>query len=115
MTDYAEFLASKQVTVESSGFTPGDLNSMLFPFQTAIVTWALQRGKAALFEDCGLGKTPQQLEWAHPVHLHTVGNVLILAQLAVTKQTQCEGDKFGINVAICERQDDIQPGVNVTN
>ena len=115
MTDYAEFLASKQVTVESSGFTPGDLNSMLFPFQKAIVTWALQRGKAALFEDCGLGKTPQQLEWAHQVHLHTGGNVLILAPLAVTKQTQREGDKFGINVAICERQDDIQPGVNVTN
>lgn len=70
-TDYMEFLDNKRAIVKPSGFTPGELNPMLFPFQAAVVRWALQRGKSALFEDCGLGKTPQQLEWAHQVYLHT--------------------------------------------
>ena len=113
--DYAEFLDSKATVVPPSGFEPGKLNSMLFPFQAAIVRWALRRGKAALFEDCGLGKTLQQLEWAHQVHLHTGGNVLIFAPLAVSSQTQREGEKFGIPVTVCATQDDIRPGVNITN
>ena len=115
VNEYTEFLKGKQKSVVASGFTPGILNPMLFPFQASIVRWALQRGKAALFEDCGLGKTPQQLEWAHQVYAHTGQNVLILAPLAVAKQTQREGDKFGIGVAICENQNDIRPGVNITN
>ena len=113
--DYLEFLSGKQTIVDAAGFTPGPLNPMLFPFQAAIVTWALKRGKAALFEDCGLGKTPQQLEWAHQVYKHTGQNVLILAPLAVSMQTQREGGKFGIEVNICERQSDIKPGINITN
>lgn len=114
-TDYMEFLDNKRAIVKPSGFTPGELNPMLFPFQAAVVRWALQRGKSALFEDCGLGKTPQQLEWAHQVYLHTGQNVLILAPLAVTKQTRAEGAKFGIEVTVCDRQDDMRPGINITN
>lgn len=113
--NYVDFLETKQVTVNAAGFEAGDINPMLFPFQASIVRWALRRGKAALFEDCGLGKTPQQLEWARQVHLHTGGNVLILAPLAVASQTQREGEKFGIPVTICATQDDIRPGVNITN
>jgi hypothetical protein len=56
-----------------------------------------------------------QLEWAHRVHLHTGGNVLILAPLAVAKQTQREGVKFGIEVTVCETQADVQNGINITN
>lgn len=115
MNDYSQFLRSKNLTIEAVGFTPEDLNPMLFDFQATIVRWALQRGKAALFEDCGLGKTPQQLEWANQVHLHTGQNVLIFAPLAVARQTQREGDKFGIPVNVCEGQEDIKPGVNITN
>lgn len=113
--DYTEFLSNKQVTIPSAGFEPGELSPMLYPFQAAIVRWALRRGKAALFEDCGLGKTPQQLEWANQVHRHTGGNVLIFAPLAVASQTQREGEKFGVPVTICATQDDIRPGVNITN
>lgn len=117
MNTYAQFLDSKRIKVEVSGFEvqTDSLNPMLFPFQRDIVRWALQRGRAALFEDCGLGKTPQQLEWAHQVHRHTGGNVLIFAPLAVATQTQQEGHKFGIAVNICATQDDIRPGVNITN
>ena len=59
------------------------LNPMLFPFQRHIVRWALKKGRAALFADCGLGKSPMQLEWAQRVHEHTGKPVLILAPLAV--------------------------------
>lgn len=117
MNDYNQFLETKRIKVNTAGFTveADSLNPMLFPFQRDIVKWALQRGRAALFEDCGLGKTPQQLEWAHQVHRHTGGNVLIFAPLAVATQTKREGEKFGIKVNICVKQDDIRPGVNITN
>ena len=32
------------------------LNPMLFPWQGDIVHWALRKGRAAMYEDCGLGK-----------------------------------------------------------
>lgn len=114
---YADFLAQKRRAIEAVGFdVPIDrLNPMLFDWQKDIVRWALRRGRAALFEDCGLGKTPQQLEWARHVSEHTGGNVLILAPLAVSLQTQREGAKFGIAVNICHSQSDVRPGVNITN
>jgi hypothetical protein len=59
--------------------------------------------------------TPQQLEWAKQVHQHTGGNVLVLAPLAVSKQTKREGEKFNIETHICRTQDDVKPGINITN
>ena len=114
--DYKEFLALKEFTVKDSGFKfEGKLNPMLFPFQKDIVKWALRKGKAAIFADCGLGKSPIQLEWSKHVHDHTKGNILILAPLAVSKQTQREGVKFGIKVNICREQKDVKDGINITN
>src|SRR5690606_5529591 len=75
----------------------------------------LQQGRAAIFADCGLGKTAMQLEWAHRVAEHVDSPVLVLAPLAVAAQTAREGDKFGIDVTVCRKQSDVQPGVNVTN
>jgi hypothetical protein len=116
-TNYQQFLKSKEITVNSSGFdiSVSELNPMLFDWQKDIVRWALKKGKAALFEDCGLGKTPQQLEWARQVCIHTGGNVLILAPLAVSTQTVREGQKFNIPVTICRDQQDVKPGINITN
>lgn len=117
MMEYKDFLESKRLKVNPAGFYIEDsnINQMLFDWQRDIVRWALRRGKAALFEDCGLGKTPQQLEWARLVSEHTHKPVLIFAPLAVAAQTQREGAKFGVDVTICESQLDICPGVNVTN
>jgi len=98
--EYSEFLKSKQIQTINSGFDidVSELNSMLFDWQKDVVKWALKKGKACLFEDCGLGKTPQQLEWANQVYKKTSKNVLILAPLAVAKQTQREGVKFGLEL-----------------
>ena len=113
---YNEFLVDKELVSESSGFKSTlKVNKNLFDFQKDIVKWSLRKGKSALFEDCGLGKTIQQLEWARHVCSYTKGKVLILAPLAVNKQTYNEGKKFNIKVNICESQDDVIDGINITN
>src|SRR6187455_1008910 len=96
--DYTQFLESKQKRIENSGFDVSNLNPSLFDFQHHITKLALKKGRYALFEDCGLGKTIQQLEWAHKVVEHTHKPVLILAPLAVLGQTIHEGLKFHIQV-----------------
>jgi superfamily II DNA or RNA helicase len=113
--DYEQFLKTKLQVTPNKGFNPDSLNSYLFDFQKDIVRWALKKGKAALFEDTGLGKTIQQLAWAEAVCKHTDGDVLILAPLAVSKQTEKEAAKFGIQCHLCECQDDVMPGINITN
>lgn len=114
MTDYATFLASKRAEVQPSGFevAPESINPKLFPFQRDIVRWALQLGKAAVFAECGMGKTAMQLEWAHHVAQHTGGRVLILAPLAVAEQTVREGQKFDIPVEHVYSKDDLN-GVQI--
>lgn len=116
-TGYRDFLADKRLKVQNVGFAldPDRINPQLFGFQKAIVLWALRRGRAAIFADCGLGKTPMQLEWARHVAEHTGGDILILAPLAVSQQTVREGEKFGVPVTICRTQADVRPGLNITN
>ena len=115
--NYEEFLKHKDFVTESSGFDidKSDLNPMLYDFQKDIVRWALKKGKADIFADCGLGKTPMQLSWAHQVHKHTGGMVLILAPLAVAEQTKREANKFGYDAKVVERQEECVSGINITN
>lgn len=80
------------------GFEPLWFPSSLFDFQKALITWAILKGRAALLEDCGLGKTPQLLTFAQNVVQKTNGNVLICNPLAVSAQTVREGEKFGVEV-----------------
>lgn len=118
MENYADFVVHKSeraVHTDSIALTVDDLNNKLYDFQKDIVRWALAKGRAAIFADCGLGKTAMQLEWAHRVCVHTGGNALIVAPLTVSPQTVGEGLKFGVPVTLCETADDIQPGVNITN
>ena len=103
--------------MESSGFDidKSELNPMLYEFQKDIVRWVLKKGKACIFADCGLGKTPMQLSWAHQVHRHTGGKILILAPLAVADQTKREAEKFGYAAKVVEKQEDCISGINITN
>lgn len=115
--NYEEFLNNKRFVLESSGFDidVSVLNPKLFQYEKDVVRWALKKGKACIFSDCGTGKTAMQLEWAQKVHKHTNGMILILAPLAVAEQTKREGEKFGIDVKVCEKQDDCVNGINITN
>jgi len=112
---YQEFLDSKRIVTPEVGFEPDSVSGTLFGFQDEIVRWALRKGRAAIFADTGLGKTMMQLEWARQIHERTGGPVLILAPLAVARQTAREGEKFGVPVTVCRESSDLQPGVNVTN
>lgn len=114
--DYAAFLESKRAVSQPVGFEPkGELSPHLFGFQRVIVGWALRRGRAAIFADCGLGKTIVEIQWATEVAAHTGRDVLILTPLAVAKQMGREAEKFGFSVTVCRNGDDVRPGVNVTN
>jgi len=92
-----------------------EMNPMLFGFQMDIIRYALRRGRLAVFADCGLGKTPIQLEWARHVYAKTNKPILILAPLAVSRQTIREGKKFGITVSLARENTDIINGINITN
>lgn len=120
MTDYQQFLKSKQTAVQNSGFDieVQSLNPQLFPFQRYCVRRALNAGRFAMFEDCGLGKTLQQLEWAKQVVNHIGKPVLILAPLGVIGQTMQEGKRFGYNVnevSLTVFDQDLATGIYITN
>ena len=100
---YEEFLERKLHTGADHGFEPVFMPDQLFDFQQALVQWAVRKGRAAIFADCGLGKTAMQLTWAQNVAQHTDRPVLILTPLAVAAQTIREGEKFGIE---CHRSSD---------
>lgn len=114
-TAYAEFIERKTRLDPETGFDPDFLSEQLYPFQRDLTEWALRRGRAAIFADCGLGKTPIQLEWAQRVYERSDGGVLIVAPLAVSTQTVREGEKFGIEVTPCREPQDVRSGVCITN
>jgi hypothetical protein len=110
---YSEFLARKTIDGSYSGFEPSWIPSFLFPFQRQLVEWSISKGKAALFADCGLGKTPMQLVWAENVVRHTNRPVLVITPLAVARQTVAEASKFGVDA---ERNLSVSsPKVYITN
>lgn len=116
MSDYDDLIMRKLRRVESCGFEPGPIQASLFDWQKMIVQWAIRQGRCALFEECGLGKTLQQLEWARQVAAHTQGAVMILCPLAVAEQTVDEGAKFGIPITHVRQPEDVTgSGVFITN
>lgn len=116
MSTYEEFLARKALTDVPTGIaSPPALSSKLKEHQSLLTTWALRRGRAAIFADTGLGKGWMILEWARVVAAHTGKPVMILAPLAVSQQFAREAEKLGTGLTVCSSQEDVRPGVNVTN
>ena len=111
---YEDFLASKTHLSDGSGFAPVWMPDFLFDFQQYLVDWAVRRGRAAIFADCGLGKTPMQLVWAQNVRVKTNKPVLIITPLAVTSQTADEAAKFDIDAAV-SRDGKPHIGITITN
>ena len=116
MTDrYQEFLATKGfrhravgVRADVSQYHPDTM-----PFQSAVIGWALGKGRAALFAATGLGKTLMALQWAQQAGRRT----LIVAPLAVARQTaRSEGPKWGIPVQYARDGSERSPeGITITN
>ena len=117
MKTYDEFIDSKTKVMAPVGFEPYPITVQMFEWQKYVTRWAIRQGRAALLEDCGCGKTIQQLEWSRQVAAHTNSPVLILTPLAVAHQTAHEGDKFGITARVVENQEQVKagPGIWITN
>lgn len=96
---YAKFLEQKKISHKPSGFTTKSLPDTLYDFQKFCVMRALHAGRYALFEECGLGKTRQQIVFADEVVKHTNGIALILCPLSVAGQTIKEGENIGIEIS----------------
>ncbi len=114
MGSYAEFLESKTQLADGGGFAPLDIPSHLFPFQRVLTEWAVRQGRAGLFADCGLGKTPMELAWADNVRRFSGQPVLVVTPLAVGFQVVREAEKFGVEAAI-SRDGRVAGPITVTN
>jgi DNA modification methylase len=101
MKSYDEFLRSKARHPEKWGKPCGDIHPSLFPFQSAIVRWAVEKGRAAIFAGCGMGKTRMQIEWARQLGART----LFLAPLAVAHQTVAEAKILGMDLQYRRAED----------
>lgn len=108
---YRDFLRGKSQLQGRFGFDPVWMPDALFPFQRHLVEWAVVKGRAAVFADCGLGKTLVALTWAENVVRHTNKPVLILTPLAVSHQFVREAGKFGVEAS---RSTDGKPCRNIT-
>lgn len=97
LSDYHALIAQKSITPKAGGFEPcTPYPDGIKPFQAALTTWALRRGRSALFAATGLGKTIEELTWARNVVKHSQGKALIFAPLAVAEQiVRVEAPKFG--------------------
>ena len=120
--NYQDFVSTKMSQFQSAGLSvcSDRLNKILFPFQKSIVSWAIRQGRAAIFAECGLGKTLMQLEWGR--WMGEGGNVLIFAPLTVADQTICESRYLGFGdlgggVNYCQKGVDLRPWpwINITN
>lgn len=112
MTAYLDFVSRKRRLWRGVPMqTARPLPDAMFSFQRFATEWAMRKGRAAMFADCGLGKTIMQLAWASQID----GPVLVLAPLAVAEQTQREGVRFGIASRIAHDSSDIQDGINICN
>lgn len=92
--DYQAYIQGKSRNVAFTGLDCPPMPDGVFPHQVDLVSWALRKGRAAIFADTGLGKTLMELLWAQRVSQE--GRVLILAPLAVAHQITAEGDRWGV-------------------
>lgn len=121
--EYKDFLKKKVEIDYDCGFDVDlekiniALRSGKWKFQAPIVKWAIRKGRAALFEDCGLGKTYQQIEWLRIVCSHIGSAGLIICPLSIADQTISEADKLGVKVSYVTTLDEcIDPlGLYITN
>lgn len=112
---YRTFLQAKAAHRWGHGPTidPADVHPLLHEWQVRLVCWAARTGRAAVFADCGLGKTFIQLEWAR---LITDRPALIVAPLSVARQTVREAARLDLDVTYVRGPDNItDAGVYITN
>jgi hypothetical protein len=116
MSEYLDFLRSKELRATARGIAnPPHLASHLFKFQASCVDFLLRAGSGGLFLDTGLGKTACELEWSRHAAEATNGRALILTPLAVARQIEREGLRWGYEIRVIRDQSEAGDGINVCN
>ena len=112
---YDEFLVGKRREASPIGLPceSDDLPDVLYPWQRDVTSWAIRRGSAAIFADCGLGKTLMQIAWADRMREGCAA--LIVAPLGVTGQTIREAGKLGLEIQRIEEGAPDGDGIYITN
>lgn len=109
---YQEFLESKIELAQDRGFevNPADINKALKPHQRDAVIWALKGGRRALFENFGLGKTIQEIEFCKQVIDHEGGRALIVLPLGVKQEfTQDAVNVLGYDTPVyCRSMEEVE-------
>ena len=113
--DYQAFLEAKAPKAVERGFEPLAMPSHLFPHQVACIEQNVRCGSAGLFLDTGLGKTACELEWSRQCAEKSNGRALILTPLAVARQIEAEGKRWGYTIRVIREQDEAAEGINVCN
>jgi hypothetical protein len=87
----------------------------MFDYQSAATEFCLRQGRSALFLDTGLGKTICELEFADQARAFTGSPSLILTPLAVARQIEAEGHRFGYDCHVIREMSDVRMCINICN
>lgn len=100
MSDYAAFLEQKVNFNQTFGFPVADdaINPVLKPHQRAIVRWAVEGGRRAIFAAFGLGKSVMQLEVLRLILAREGGMGLIICPLGVRQEFTRDAAMLGQSV-----------------
>ncbi len=115
MSEYQEFLATKAPRAAAVGIEPSPMPEHMFDYQGHCTEFAIRLGRSGSFLDTGLGKTIEELEFARQAEVATNKPSLIFTPLAVARQIEREGVRFGYECRVIRDQSEARSGINIIN
>ena len=126
---YEAFLRAKIPGASECGFPcdPSEVHPIAKPHQKDAIAWMVRRGRGALFEAFGLGKTLQQLEFCRLTlakveasrkqgELFPFCRALIVAPLGVRQEFKHDAEMLGLSIKFVRRIEECEPtGLYLTN
>jgi hypothetical protein len=114
---YEQFLRAKKPIAPSFGIPvqAEDIPSSLFDFQRHCAEFALEKGRAGIYLDTGLGKSAIELAFADRASRYMRQPALILTPLAVAEQMHREAEKFGLQAKVIREASQVSDGINICN
>lgn len=113
--EYLDFIEGKKHSAIKCGIEFKHDNKNLFDYQRHVCNYAIEKGRAGVFLDTGLGKTIIELVVADNYAKHTDKPVLIITPLAVAFQFIKEAEKFGVDGVKYSRNGEIESRIVVCN
>jgi DNA modification methylase len=118
LAGYEALLRAKKPIAQRYGFAcdPHQINPKLKPHQKAIVKWAVEGGRRAIFAAFGLGKSFMQLEILRLILAREGGRALIVCPLGVRIEFAKDAIKLDIELRFIRRTEQIDgDGLYITN